>query len=148
MHFRKLTGIKKMHHFRFVSSEPGVVYYKRHSDEEEVKFNFLKRTAPWSADPTEYPVQITPKGLSAERQWYLYDQICEFCPEEDQNITCPEPTVPRPTSRVGTPVNDPMDGGDEEETSSPQLPPTKKIQRCGTCRREGHNSKTCPDREH
>ena len=37
--FRKLPGIKgikKLHHFRFPGSEPGVVYMKTQSDEEEV----------------------------------------------------------------------------------------------------------------
>ena len=49
--FRKLPGIKKIHHSRFPSSDPGVVYVKTHSDEEEVKFNLLKKSSQMSPDP-------------------------------------------------------------------------------------------------
>jgi hypothetical protein len=42
-------------------------------------------------------------GLSAERQWYLYDKIREFCPQADRDVTCPLPSVPNP-SRAVTPA--------------------------------------------
>ena len=102
--FRRFVGIKSYHHFRFVALEPGVVYARKHSDTPEVKVNLLK--GPWSPDPNEYPTQIIPKGLSAERQWYLFEKIREFCPEGDMDVTCPKPTVPRPNSRAGTPADD------------------------------------------
>ncbi len=34
---------------------------------------------------------ITP---AAQRQWYLYDKIREFCPVADRDVTCPLPSVP------------------------------------------------------
>ena len=40
--------------------------------------------------------KVTPLGLSAERQWYLYDQIRPFCPDADKDITFPLPSVPKP----------------------------------------------------
>ena len=141
--FRKLPGIKKIHHLRFPSSDPGVVYVKTHSDEEEVKFNLLKKSSQMSPDPSEYPERVQPKGLSAERQWYLFDQIREFCPEGDRDVTCPRPSVPKPGSRAGTPV---AEGTNEEEVVA--SPPAKKSRRCGTCREEGHNSRSCPNKEH
>ena len=52
---RKLPGLKNIHHFRFPSSDPGVVYVKTHSDEEEVKFTLLKKSSKMSPDPSEYP---------------------------------------------------------------------------------------------
>ena len=149
-HFKKLPGIKKLHHFRFTSSEPGVVYTKTSSDATEKRHALLKKSQlSWLPDPLEYPPAVSPKGLSAERQWYLYDSIREFCPAEDRDITCPEPSVPKPGSRAGTPISE-----DESIAESmaraptpPPLPPKKK-RWCGICRREGHNSRSCPDREH
>ena len=156
---KKLAGIKKLHHFRFPSSDPGVVYVRVHSDEAEVKITLLKNKD-WCPDPSLLPHQIMPKGLSTERQWYLFDKIREFCPEEDQDVTCPEPTVPKPTSRAGTPAFEQDDDSTHQITSRPtsragtsadegsvSLPPTKKSRLCRTCRREGHNSRTCPDKD-
>ena len=99
--FKRFVGIKSYHHFRFVASEPGVVYARNHSDTPKVKVNLLR--GPWSPDVNEYPI---PKGLSAERQWYLFENIRVFCPEDDMDVTCPKPTVPRPNSRAGTPADD------------------------------------------
>lgn len=157
-HMRKISGIKKIHHFRFKASEPGVVYTKVHSDDKDwKKFDLRKSTSSWCPDPSEYPTRVIPKGLSQERQWYLHDSIREFCPEEYRDITCPVPSVPRPRSRAGTPVDDAMDEAvgeeavdshDKEDFTSPLAPPTKKSRHCGTCRREGHNSRSCPQNKH
>ena len=89
-----------------MSSELGVVYARKHSDTAEEKVKLLKN--PWSPPPTDHelPDRVFPRGLSAERQWYLYEKIRQYCPEEDKDITCPKPTVPRPTSRAGTLASD------------------------------------------
>ena len=144
--FRKFVGIKKYHHFRFVSSEPGVMYVRKHSNTTEEKVILLK--ASWSPPPTELPDRVFPRGLSAERQWYLYEKIRQYCPDEDKDVTCPRPTVPKPTSRAGTPAND--DGSSDPlptvvDDDFP-FPQRKKSRVCGTCRRESHNSRTCPDK--
>ncbi len=59
----------------------------------------------WTPDLTELPDQVYLKGLSAEQQWYLFDKIRQFCPEQDQDVTSPKPTVAKPRSRAGTPTN-------------------------------------------
>ncbi len=169
-HFRKFEGIKKYHHFRFHSSMPGVVFARIHSDtaEEEVK---LLKDEPWTPDLTELPDQVFPKGLSAERQWYLFDKIRQFCPEQDQDVTCPKPTVAMPRSRAGTPTNMddevevslPTDDGvscpstsadvatpslDNEDASLPVRKKKRRVSTCRTCRKKGHNSRTCLDKKH
>ena len=103
---RKYTGIKNQHHFRFTASDPGAVYIRRQcSDEDEERFVLLKKNSlRWQPHPSIYPQQVHPKGLSAERQWYLYDSIREFCPEASQDVTCPLPDVPKPGSRAATPA--------------------------------------------
>ena len=53
-------------------------------------------------------------------------------------MTCPEPTVPRPTSRAGSPADDTPSSSDErprsgehEEGEVSFLPPRKKSRTCG-----------------
>lgn len=161
-YFRKFEGIKKYHHFRFDSSKPGVVVARIHSDMPEEEVNLLKDET-WLPDPTELPDQVFPKGLSPERQWYLFDKIRQFCPEEDQDVSCPKPTVAKPRSRAGTPNMDDNVGDnatqpvppsmevlseDDDDASLPVLKKKKRVSTCRTCRREGHNSRTCPDKKH
>ena len=123
--FTKITRVKVKHHFRVSSSEPGVVYTKDRSDGTETKHELLKPGI--TIDPAELPDVIQPKGLSSQRLWYPYDQIREFCPQDNQDITCPLPSVPKPVSRQGTP----------EPPSSPpchqNLPTTKRQRVCGKC---------------
>ena len=162
-HLKKVSGIKKLHHFRFPSSEPGVVYVRVHSDGDEEKIELLKDKA-WRPGVSHLPCQVTPKGLSADRQWYLFDKIREFCPEADRDVTCPQPAVPKSTSRAGTPAPAAEDedstllstlltpprptsrAGTRTSDNIVSLPPPKKSRLCSTCRREGHNSRTCPNK--
>ena len=129
-HLKKLIGIKKYHHFRFTSSEPGVVYVKEHADTAEVRMDLNKSSTPWVPDKNELPSVVSPKGLSAERQWYLYEHIRPFCPDSDKDITCPLPTCPNPTSTRGTPARDATPAPDPD-TVEPQA---KRKRLCGTCR--------------
>ena len=145
--FKKLPGIKKLHHFRFNSSEPGVVYTRTHCDQAEKKRTLLKKDGP-EVTEEDFPCRITPSGLSQERQWYLHDKIREFCPAEARDTTCPLPHCPRPTSRGGTPADpDPGSSGSEAEQPPEVAPPAKRrARRCGFCKGEGHNSRTCPQK--
>ena len=87
------------------------------------------------------PPIVPPKGHSAERQWYLFDTIREFCPDIDKDLTCPLPAIVCPTSSApGTPARTaPSMGEDYVERPS-------KRRRCGIYR-EGHNSRSCPNKE-
>ena len=131
----KISGIKKFHHFRVSSSSPGLVFAKQWSDSPEVTFKVLKE--PWTPAVDELPAVVPPRGLSTERQWYLYDSIRQFCPDNDMDTVCPLPSVPKPcTSREGTPILEP-DG--------PASPPPKRRKRtCGLCNQEGHDRRSCP----
>ena len=90
-----LKGISQMHHFRFTSDHPGVVFVKNADDMDERKINLLKNTS-WRPTPADLPQQIIPPGLSEERKVYLYQKIREFCPDNVKDIVCPEPATTLP----------------------------------------------------
>ncbi|XP_070191657.1 uncharacterized protein [Littorina saxatilis] len=96
--FRPLLGISKFHHFRTTSAEPGVVYYRDLWDSPELKVNLLKKNVILPG-PAEMPEALPTPGMSAEREWYLYQEIRTFCacPEKSDEI-CPRPTLPRPST--------------------------------------------------
>ena len=105
--FTKLKGIKKLHHLRFSSSSPRIVYVKEKAGSPEVKIAMLK-VKDWSPKADELPSILPPSGLSLKRQWYLYNKIVEFCPDNLKDITCPLPSEPdispsHPPSRTPSP---------------------------------------------
>ena len=87
---RALKGIKSMHHLTFTDSKPGYVIVKGSVDspEREIK---LVQDDKWKPQATDLPPIIPPPGLSLERRQYLFDKIREFCPEECQDLVCPDP---------------------------------------------------------
>ena len=137
-HFRKLAGMKSYHHFS--ASTPGVTTVKEFSDSESSSFK-LQADNSWVPTADELPPLITPLGLSKERQWYLYNQIREFCRAGTEDLVCPLPSRP-------------LEGCDEnqhevesEEESEAQVPPAKRVRKCGLCGNPGHTRRTCDQRE-
>ena len=49
---KKISGIKKFHHFRVSSLSPGLVFPKQWSDSPEVTFKLLKE--PWTLAVDEF----------------------------------------------------------------------------------------------
>ena len=91
-HFKAIPSIKGYHHFCFSSDKPGIVLPKKHADTEGKEMTFLKE----NCSGLECGPEVIPaKGLSPDRQWYLYDQIRQFCPESTKDLVCPLPSVPR-----------------------------------------------------
>jgi hypothetical protein len=101
-YFRKLPGIRSYHHFSMDASNPGVVIAKRYVDSKQETFDLLKKNVDCSdlLDDSIHPKEITPTGLSPERQWYLYDKIREHIPDpDDKDATAPLPAVGRPIKK-------------------------------------------------
>ena len=144
-HFRRIVGIQNFHHFYFSASNPGVAVVKECNDTPETEFRLLKDD--WVPNPDEYLDVITSKGLSLERQWYLYDSIRQFCPDKDKDITCPLPAHQKPVGRSGTPIptGSAITTGESSHSHPGSLstaaPPAKRL--CGNCRLPGHNSRKC-----
>ena len=130
--FKPIPQILSYQVFNISSAKPGTIILQRHSlsPQEEVS---ICRQLPGT---TELPEEIPLQGLSLARQWYLYEQIREFCTtEEAANSTCPKPSLPKPNSAVLT------------ESSEPQLTEagTRKRRLCSVCRHPGHNKRSCPE---
>ena len=145
-HFKKIQQIKNFHQFKFSSEHPGEVICKVYSDSEEIKLDM--RVDPlWEPNISDLPPLVQPRGLSQERQLYLYEKIRPFCTERSMDLTCPIPSylqesttsVLAPTTSRTIPSSHPP---------SPSLldapsPPTKRLRQCGNCGRAGHNRRSC-----
>jgi len=90
---RALKGITNMHHFQFSKSYPGKVKVKNTLNDSERTINLLKTTKSWLPTSNDLPNELIPAGLSLERQWYLYEKIREYCPEDEQDLVCPKPSL-------------------------------------------------------
>ena len=96
--FKKLPDITSYRHFKIVKNKPGVVLLKKTIDGVETEMQLLKRDVPFGKNRVfRMPTKVYPKGLSLERQWYLYEQIRKHIPQEkDKDATCPKPTKAKP----------------------------------------------------
>ena len=130
--FTTIPHITTYYHFRCKSDHPGVVFVREFADSEEKEVSILKPSV--RVDRDALPSQMTPPGLSLDRQWYLYEQIRQFCDEEFQDVTCPEPRMQK-HSRT------------QDEDESPPVKRSKRL--CSYCRMPGHTKTkkgvvTCP----
>ena len=89
-YFNKLPNIKKYHHFRFSTDEPGKVYFKEYASSPELSFMLLKNRAVVPG-PTVLPCKLNPEGLSDERKLYLYREIRPFCKRGTEDLVAPAP---------------------------------------------------------
>ena len=73
-HFKKISNITKYHHFTASTNKKGIIISKIFSDSTEIESALLKDDS-WNPTIHEMPPIVEPQGMSAERQWYLYDKI-------------------------------------------------------------------------
>ena len=55
-------------------------FVQEESDSSKVEIKLLKDD--WAQSATDLPEQVTPTGLSLKIQWYLFNKIREFCPDD------------------------------------------------------------------
>ena len=70
-----------------------MIIVKKDIDSKEEKINLLKNETLFDENQDHgMPTQLHPKGLSLEREWYLYEQIRGHIPlTHDKDQTCPKP---------------------------------------------------------
>ena len=90
--YKKIDRIKGYFHFKFDAQSPGVVFLRRICDGPVTEVKLWKGCQELIED--ELPPVVPPKGLTSERQWYLYDKIRRYCRDECKDITCPLPDTP------------------------------------------------------
>ena len=144
-HFRKLAGIKNLHHITICASlnprQPAEITVSvREFVDSPPKPVSLVRNRTWCPTSSALPEVIQPRGLDAARQWYLHDSIREYCSEETKDIVCPLPHVPRPRSLQCEEQVQQEEEMEMEETVT--LTTTQR--RCRKCNQPGHNARTCP----
>ncbi len=97
-YFKVIPGITSYHHFKINADERGLITLKTNVDSKEIKMNLINDQGFPYNTPTHLPCSLTPEGLSAERQWYLYDQIRMHIPDDqDKDKTCPKPEIGKPS---------------------------------------------------
>ena len=84
-YFRKVDGIKSLHHFIFQAGSTAVTMRATEGEEQSFQIQLLKD--PDQLPPITLPAPIIPPGLSKERQKYLRDNIRQFVRAKD--ILCP-----------------------------------------------------------
>ena len=118
--FKRIDSIKSKHHFA-INNTRGEIHMKESFNSTSITTNLLKSTN--RIIPSNLPPQIFPKGLSAERQWYLYQKIRPFCRIECRDKTCPLPEVPQPNTPCRTPCPTPRESP-EPQTHQPHYQPS------------------------
>ena len=96
--FKNLPEIMRYQHFRTNVNVLGEISVKESVDAEEKTFTLLKNEASGADEELRKgPPVHTPKVLSPQRQWYLYDMIRPHIPDEkDKESTAPIPKVSKP----------------------------------------------------
>ncbi|CAB4396013.1 unnamed protein product [Rhizophagus irregularis] len=99
--FTRIPQILQQHHFEISNQKHGVVNVQTKIEGEKVEITILKKNI---IPSNVFPNLLVPKELSAERQWYLYEQIREHVTHPDKKDQyCSKPLIPK--SRKSIPEN-------------------------------------------
>ena len=92
--FQKFEGI--LSHQTFNIKKDGSVSGRRFTEDEESNEVMLLNQG--MNISSSLPDVLEPEGLSLTRQWYLYEQIREFCKDSCRDMVCPKPSACKPKS--------------------------------------------------
>lgn len=97
-YFKSIPNITSYQHFKISNKEKGFVFVKKDINSQEEKINLMACECQFDLVVNQHsPKRIIPEGLSAEREWYLYEHIREHIPSEtDKDMTCPKPAHSKP----------------------------------------------------
>jgi len=85
--------------FRIEKNHPGIVFVRDYASSDEIAINIMKSGAMQNLQLAQLPTVIPQKGLDAQRQWYLYQQVAPYCQNKE---VCPKPSVPKPVIKMDT----------------------------------------------
>lgn len=91
-HFNPVENILNYNHFDFDCEKPGVVSLRVRQADSPRSVSLLRKRFFRFPLPVRYPEPLFPKGLSYDRQEYLYREIRPFVRDHSKrDITCPKP---------------------------------------------------------
>jgi hypothetical protein len=94
-YFNTVPQIKKQHHFILSRDNIGYVEVKTAVNEGTQLINLTKKGHGISY--LTFPKEIIPKGITPERQWYLYEEVRQHVQDPSKyNSYCPLPSVAKP----------------------------------------------------
>ncbi|GFR69773.1 hypothetical protein ElyMa_002057900 [Elysia marginata] len=93
-YFHSVIDIAKYQHFQL--SHGSSVLTMKESVDSTPRNQVFHRENLAILDPTALPKRIAPTGLSAARQWYLYDEIRSLVNPAFQDLVAPKPSCQRP----------------------------------------------------
>ncbi len=94
-YFNTVPQIKKQHHFILSQDKIGYVEIKTAVNEGSQLINLTRRGHGVTHLP--FPKEITPKGITPERQWYLYEEVRQHIQDlSKQDLYCSLPSVSKP----------------------------------------------------
>lgn len=94
-YFKTLKHLTDYHHFYIDAKQPGIVTCRESASSESFTFNLLKCKTKTPQRGVLPDITVI-KGLDPARQWYLYEQIRQYCYSDTaKSITCPKPLVPK-----------------------------------------------------
>ena len=73
--FKHTSNVSKKHHFRMLTSEPGVLHSRVNLNTEEVKEQLLVKPKKL---PKGFLDVVEPEGLSSDQKTYLFNEIRQF----------------------------------------------------------------------
>lgn len=103
------------------SSNPGIVYLRKYTVDNETTISVLKnkdQTFPQLCP--ELPETILMKGLDPQRQWYLNEEVAQYCSNAE---VCSRPVCPKPIIKVESQTHADSDDIKKKEN----VPTAKKL---------------------
>ena len=92
--FKQISNILKYYHFILHKDNIDNVEIKETVDGNKQTIDIRKSK---NINIIGFSQEIHSTGLSAERQWYLYEQVCQHIQDpQKQNEYCPLPSIPKP----------------------------------------------------
>ena len=93
-YFKPIPNLLKYHHFILHKDNIGKVEVKTAINKEKQTINIIKSN---NTKIAGFPQEVFSSGLSAERQWYLYEQVYQHIKDpQKQNEYYLLPTIPKP----------------------------------------------------